>query len=516
MASSTSPASSHSAAAHSRPASLRHAISSHKQPEPHEPIPVEVLVQHLLDAKRSLSSMNLVLRANELVHFARQSHEESVILSAQSQFLRRGIMDQMRLLLRVRKALARTYDEGKREFKHTIKNLDHTNGRLEDTMSVLRGRPVDSAFRPPGEDTRNLLDFVDETQVEGMREALKENIQALQATQQSFDGDLLQFENDLRNVKAIILNAPSAVSPSTSSTDTSLLHLVSDMVLNSHVMAELLTSLTKHFDLCVTAVRTTEGGVALARIKAAEATQSQGGDDVSISGVISDQESHMPDLEPISSEERAQMLEVVVQDSSEVDDVVQELTERLQSVEADFAILDEQANQIKLTYIETIKAFHALDDIGTRLQGYVTAETEYRDSWAEEQQTIHEKITEMEDMRVFYENYAGTYDHLVLEAERRRAVQDKIMSLWRKTQDSVDKMIDADRKQRDLFRQEVADHLPTDLWPDMDDPIQRWEVMPVQDGQVVDHRDSRSATPSIGKSVVEGAMRRQRLHSGKQ
>ena len=53
------------------------------------------------------------------------------------------------------------------------------------------------------------------------------------------------------------------------------------MINNSHAMAELLTSLSKHFDLCVTAVRTTEGGTALARMKAAEVTQSQTGDDVS-------------------------------------------------------------------------------------------------------------------------------------------------------------------------------------------------------------------------------------------
>lgn len=172
MMASTSSASSHSA---SRPTSLHALPSSYA-----DSVPVEALVQHLLDAKRSLSSMRLVLRANELVHAARQDHEESVILSAQTQFLRRGISEQMRLLLRVRKGLTRTYDDGKRDFKQTIKTLDLTNSRLEDTMGVLRGRIVSSAFRPPGEEKRSLLDFVDEAQVDTMRETLKENIQALQ------------------------------------------------------------------------------------------------------------------------------------------------------------------------------------------------------------------------------------------------------------------------------------------------------------------------------------------------
>ncbi|TGJ81212.1 hypothetical protein E0Z10_g7552 [Xylaria hypoxylon] len=509
--SSTSSASSHAV---SRPTSL------HVPPSDIDSIPVETLVQHLLDAKRSLSSMGLVLRANELVHAARQAHEESVILSAQSQFLRRGISEQMRLLLRIRKGLVRTYDDGKREFKRIIKALDVANSRLEDTMSVLRGRGVNSAFRPPGEEKRSLLDFVEEAQVDRMREVLKENIQALQVivvpylwpertTQQSFDRDLLQLEADLRNLKAIISSAPSPASPSISSSGPSILHLLSSMIDNSHAMAELLTSLTRHFDICVTAVRTTEGGPALARIKAAEATQSQEGDDVSISGVIPDQESHTPDLEPLSPEDRAQMLEVLVQDSSELEDVVQELNERLQAVEAEFKNLDEQTTQVKLCFLSTLDAFRTLEDIGTRIQSYMSAENEFRDRWVEEQEAIHDRMSEMEELRTFYEKYAGTYDHLILEVERRKGVEENILGIWKKAKESVERIIDVDRRQRDLFRQEVADHLPTDLWPGMDDPILRWDVVPSTDNRS-DYRGS-GGTPTLEKSVVEGAKRRHRF-----
>lgn len=165
-----------SAHSHSRPTSS----SQHVHPQHADSVPVETLVHHLLDAKRSLSSMRLVLRANDLVHLARQAYEESVILQAQYGFLRRGISDQVRVLLRVRKSMNRTYEHGKREFKQVIKSLDATNGRLEDTINILKGRIVESAFRPEGEEKKNLLDFVDELQVDRMRNALKENIGALQ------------------------------------------------------------------------------------------------------------------------------------------------------------------------------------------------------------------------------------------------------------------------------------------------------------------------------------------------
>ncbi|CAJ2509757.1 Uu.00g056570.m01.CDS01 [Anthostomella pinea] len=498
--SSTSSSSSASSQSASRPS------SSHVIPGSADLVPVETLVLHLLDAKRSLSSVRLVLRANELVHSARRAHEESAILSAQAQFLRKGINEQGRLLNRVRKSLIRTYEDGKREFKQVIKTLDATNSRLEDTMNILRGRIIEGAFRPAGEEKRNLLDFVDELQVDTMVHALKENIQALQATQQSFDGDLLRFETDMRTLTKTISSAPSPPSPSASSDDRSVPHLLSSLIADSHAMAELLTSLTKHFDLCVTAVRTTEGGAALARIKAAEFTQSQGGEDVSISGVISEQESHMPGLEPISPEDRAQMLEVVVQDSSEVEDVVRELNERLQSMEADFQSLDEQTSQVGLMYLSTLEAFQVLEDIGSRLQNYIAAESEFRERWVEEHQIIQEKMGEMEDLRVFYENYASSYDDLILEVERRKTLEEKIQSIWKRAQDSVQKIVESDRQEREFFRHEVAEYLPTDLWPGMDDAIPQWEVVSVRDDK--DRHDGLGCIPTLERSVGKAAAMR--------
>lgn len=147
-------------------------------------MPVEALVDLLLAAKRSLSSMTLVLRANDLSTHARQLHEEAVISSAQTAFLRKGIRDQMKLLMRVRRSLIRTYDAGKRDFKQIPKILDAANEKLEITMEMLRNTTVDPVFRPAGEEPKNLLDFVDETKVETLRDALKASIGELQVSQQ--------------------------------------------------------------------------------------------------------------------------------------------------------------------------------------------------------------------------------------------------------------------------------------------------------------------------------------------
>lgn len=148
-------------------------------------VPVEVLVEHLLAAKRSLSSVNLVQRADDLSTHARQLHEESVILGAQTAFLKRGIADQLKLLSRVHRNMIHTYDASKREFKQLTPTMDAVHDKLQKTMDMLRDIPVDPLFRPEGEAPKYLFDFVSEDQVHIMLAELKEGIDQLQVRKQS-------------------------------------------------------------------------------------------------------------------------------------------------------------------------------------------------------------------------------------------------------------------------------------------------------------------------------------------
>jgi autophagy-related protein 17 len=249
-------------------------------------------------------------------------------------------------------------------------------------------------------------------------------------------------------------------------------------------MAEHLTSLTRHFDMCVTAVRTTEGGAALALRKAAEVTSSQHGDQVSISGVMGNPHGGQDDgsrrvEEPMSAEERADVVSVVVADAPEVDDVVADLEAALQAMEADFAALRAQTDRIRAVYGGAVAAFAALEEVGLRLGGYVAAEAEFVARWEDEREVIFRKLEEMDELRRFYDGYAGAYDSLLLEVERRRGVEDKILGLLRKAREGVEKIVEADRREREVFREEVGEFLPTDLWVGMNRPLGRWEVVAV-------------------------------------
>ncbi|KAK4143184.1 autophagy-related protein 17 [Dichotomopilus funicola] len=455
--------------------------SYHDPPSPGylqpEDIPVEVLVGHLLAAKQSLSSMALVLRANDLATHAHQMHEESVILDAQTKFLRRLIDDETQLLQKLRRGMGRAYDVGRYEFKQLIRTLDASNEKLEKTLRMMQDTRVEAVFRPAGEEQKFLVDFIDENSVEAMRNTLKESIAELQAAQTSFDGDLLRLDNDLRLIAKTLSPPTSSDSPSASATYQPIAHLLASLAENSEGMAQHLTSLTTHFDMCVKAVRATEGGAALARRRAAEATDD--GDPVSISGVITEQESHVEGLEPMDPQELAEIIQVVVEDAPEVDEVVAEIQAALLQMEQEFGALKDQADRIRDAWLATLRASQILEDIGARLQSYVAAEHEFVQRCEAEKDIIFGRLEEMDGLKRFYEGYASAYSSLLLEVERRRAVEDRIQHTLRKARDNVENLVEADRKQREHFRQEVGEFLPTDLWVGMNNPLKRWELTPV-------------------------------------
>lgn len=446
--------------------------------------------------------MNHVLRANEIATSARNAQEDAALLSAQAGFLRGATLDQAAILVKVRRSLQATYDWGKRDFRSLVKDMDGVDGELGRTIEFLRSTQVNSLLRPKDEDRKNLLDFVDEDSVNRMRDAMKKSIEefqvcsvrsasglanGFQGIQQSFDGDLLRFDSDIRDLKKIIVESQTQESDDEEQAAQAwTMDIMMGLVENSTVMAQLLTSLTTHFDMCVTAIRTTEGGAALARRRAAEVNQAQGSDGVSISGVIAEQESNTSDLEPTTDSDRAEMLRVVVQDAGEVSDVVHEIQERLAGMEQDYKVLEQRHAEAEKSYIAMLEAFTILGSIGDRLHDFLAAEQDFKTRWDLEKETVYDRLAEMKQMRGFYDGYAGAYNSLIMEVERRSGVEDRVQNIWRMAQDNVDKLLAADRASREAFRQDVGEYLPTDLWPGMQAMPQRWQVTRIEedfDGQ---------------------------------
>jgi autophagy-related protein 17 len=267
-------------------------------------------------------------------------------------------------------------------------------------------------------------------------------------------------------------------------------------------MASLLDSLVQHFDLCVNAIRHTEGGYAA--VRKAASSQPPGPEAVSVSGVMNT-ENDPPSDEPISDEERREMLDVLEKDASQVDDVVMELKEYLDDMELKHDAVLGYVSELTNTYNETAAAYQILEGIGARLSGYIIASQDFRIRWDETKVNIGEQLNELESMRLFYENYHSSYDGLILEVYRRKQCEEKVKSIMKKAMEQIEKVYEADMKERTEFRVDVGDYLPVDLWPNVNAPAPRWEFV-LADGQ----DEQGGSVPEVEKVVVEAAGRRDR------
>jgi autophagy-related protein 17 len=275
-------------------------------------------------------------------------------------------------------------------------------------------------------------------------------------------------------------------------------------------MALLLESLVSHFDLCANAVKHTEGGFAAIKRAASDNLLPDG---VTISGVMADPDtSASHDLAPMSEDERTEMLTILLSDAPQVLDVVQELNARLISMEESSLLITNHLNDLRAAYASTTTAFNTLESIASRLPSYINASTVYLSRWESFKSLLEEQTLELDNMRVFYEGYFTSYDGLILEVSRRRQVEDKMKHILRKAMEQVQRLADADRKEREGFRRDVGDFLPADLWEGLTSEAPRWAVvLDGVEGEGGGEEGEREVmeTPELGKKVVEDANKRE-------
>lgn len=268
-------------------------------------------------------------------------------------------------------------------------------------------------------------------------------------------------------------------------------------------MASLLDSLVSHFDLCVNAIRHTEGG--FAAVRKAASSLPPGAEPVSVSGVM-DSSQNTDAEEQISEEDRREMLSVVENDAAQVDEVVAELREHLREMNTKHSAIVAHVSILSTAYESTNKAFNALQTLSSQLPAYLLAASDFRLRWEDTKSQINEQLQEMESMRLFYENYHASYDNLIMEVYRRRQSEEKVKTIMKKAVEQIEKVIEADMKERDAFRADVGDFLPGDLWGGVVEAAPRWEFTPLRNEEGYEGAEA----PQLERAIVEGAVRRDR------
>lgn len=100
-------------------------------------LPIETLIDHLVNAKKALTSLDTLYCANEIVATAQTALEESVLLSAQTGFLRRAITHQVRVVDRVRLGL----DQEVKNAEDDFQVRSHYTLLIQSTMLTATNRP---------------------------------------------------------------------------------------------------------------------------------------------------------------------------------------------------------------------------------------------------------------------------------------------------------------------------------------------------------------------------------------
>ncbi|KAJ5884438.1 hypothetical protein N7504_012010 [Penicillium tannophilum] len=445
---------------------------------------LDTLISHLLAAKRSLSSISHVWRANEIVTAARSALEGSVVVSSRTGFLRRGLDNQLRLLFNVRSEIEEISYRGREEFSEALTSLDAADARLRSTLDLLRETIVHASFRPTEEQTKSLHDFVDERGVEELHAALKSSIDRtntaradLDTSNREFDDELHAIRKALRHYRSTTKMASSRASASSSSScasepDLQALSTMPSMLrsleMQAQEMAVLLSSLVRHFDLCVTAVKQTEGGGAAAHSITGDmpaevgATSSEG---LSNIGEEINANLNAP-LDPMTDQEYEEMVQVLLNDAPEAEDVVIEIHDRINEMETIFEQMGVQRDSLLSISDATLQIHRHLSTLAsTRLPQYISQAHNFIQVWSEENDRFNSGLTELSDLHSLYDGFLNAYDNLILEVARRNHVRHRVEKVLRDTRNKLNHLYEEDVAARQIFRVEQGDFLPSDIWP---------------------------------------------------
>lgn len=464
------------------------------------PSSLDTLVSHLVASKRSLSSIEHVWRANEIVTSTRIQLEASVIIAARTSFLRDGIITQLQTLEAVHAHSRAVESEGAEEYGQVLNTLHEADQRLRGTLESLRTTMVEHSLRPNSDTRKTLLDFVDEGGVDKLLVAIDESAKAAKDAHTELVETNLGFRYDLDQIGTILESSRLPLLPSlTPATAESANHdstspspipeMLQSLEDRAKDMADNLESLVKHFDLCVTAIKHTEGGGDAAQRLTDDLPEGVG---------VGEEIAGAPP-EPIGDLEREEMLEVLAKDADQVEDVLMEIRDHISEMEALFATVGTYMSKLDEEHSNVMKAFRQLEALESRLHAFVAQSQVFVMRWDDENGKINERMEELESLGDFYSGYLSAYDNLLVEIGRRQFMEQQMEKVLQDAMRKLDTLYDEDSSKREAFKNDYGDFLPVDIWPGLTNSPLQFEAKPL---------NGTDKVPDISKSVIQRAIRR--------
>ena len=368
---------------------------------------------------------------------------------------------------------------------------------------MLRETPIEAVLQPPGTPQKHLYDFIDSTTVSNLEGTLRACIdrynEALAILGDSNDA----FDTSLDNLHSSIENVP--MTPATTSNPSPIPNLYHDLEGHAKEAAQAFQGLVQHYDLCVTALRHTEGGSAAATQATGDAP-SQSGDEFAAPP------------EPMSEDERQEMLNVLQKDAHEVDEVVSEIRERGSEMTFLLNQIENHINHLRNEASALSSILQMITQITAEVRSHILTSRSFHVSWLDDTRpTLLNGIEEWENQREFYERFDLAYAELLVEVSARRRRHEKAKRKAEEAQKELDRLYTEDERAREQFALAQGDFLPLDIWPGLRDAPRQYEVKAVatemnneeetEDQEGVKGHVARSI-PQLGRNVVERALTR--------
>ena len=397
-----------------------------------------------------------------------------------------------------------TAQHGKAEFEAVVKDLDVADVRLRDTLGKLRSTIVEMGLRPEDEERRSLLDFMNEEGVEGLVGVIKEGLDGAGQGMREFEEGNRGLEEEVEAVRRLLLGdglkGGGGVVGSTTegraerdkqgSPIPQILHEMED---HAREMATSLESLVSHYDLCVTAIKQTEGGGDAALKIAGDLPE----------GVDIGQDTGGAPPEPMDDQERLEMIRVLEEDAAQVEDVVMEIRDHIAEMESLHCRVEMHIDHLASEHANTTTAFRMLEDLGQKLPEHITRTRGFLMRWDEDKAVIDERLEELEGLTELYDGFLRAYDNLLIEIGRRKDQESEVEQIVQEARTRLERLHKDEVEEREIFKQEQGEFLPVDIWPGLRDMPRRYSISSVD--------DQASRVPDISKSVIYRAIQRVRV-----
>lgn len=465
---------------------------------PH-PLPnLERLVGHFVSAKRALGATQHVQHATELVSSSRLTIEDIAIVGARNNYIRSRASRQVEILHVISDKIATNAAEIDQEFQSVITRLDETNDRLQATIESLKEVVVAKALdknivqpvseegdngdsggngQPTETQQKTLFDYVDEAQYNELSEILKTLIDSFHDSRAHLDQQLDGLNTAAAQVSALASNSQRPESPTIKTTlyDEPLLppaEAFSQMEEHAGEMAGLLQSLISHYDLCVSALKHTEGGREAARQAVLDADE-----DEHLAKETMDESLYEHKVaDSITKDERSEMLRVIEGDAVELDDVVEDLRAREAEIERFHQQMNSHSEVSRSLGRQLVRAVKLVRRTRDTLPTYIDAIDRLKASWIDIHDAIAVKTQDIANLTAFYEEFINGYNRLLKEVDRRANAESQMRKVAEKAQKELDRLYDIDRAQREEFVEDVGSFLPSDLWPGGVESGVRWHI----------------------------------------